>query len=278
MIHKTINDEAIQIVDWTKSNAIISGKGETNAMRVVCSGNQLKLWVNDILLSDITDDSLSGGSFALQAGRSDLDEKSIKVAFGNLIVRNPYQKISQDSEKVIFADKFDDNQNQWDLYEESGASAIIEDGQLVMQVLKNELFWTKPRKDFSDVDVTFDATVLEGADASAAYGVICRNQDKINYYVFIVAADGQYGLYKSFKGDMQEIVGFKNSQSIRTGKASNNVHVICSGDDLQLSVNDESLIQVKDDTYKEGTFMLAAQSFDQEGKPISIAFDNLEIK
>ncbi len=276
MIYKNVNDTAQMIVDLPQSDAIKKGSGVTNTMRVICANNKITLLINDVALADVTDDTFTGGTFALQAGSQDVDKKPLEVAFSNFVMRKPTQSAATSSEKVL-SDKFDDNQNQWELYDESGVSVTIEKGQLVMRILKMELFWTKPSLNLVDFDLSFDATVQEGAAGSAGYGVICRYQDEGNYYVFLIIDNGQYGLLKSVNGKFEDVVAIQKSNVIKSGKATNKVRVVCSGENLQLDVNDQSLIQVKDNTFTKGDFRLVGQSFDKNGKAVKIAFDNLVV-
>jgi len=274
MLFKSIDNEPQVLVDWTSSDAIKQGTGVTNELQVICANGQIKLLVNGVPLAEITDNTYTTGTFALQVNSGDVDSNASGVSFSNLVLRSP-TKMANNSPKSGLTDKFDDNQNKWDLYEESGVKVAIEKSQLVMQIGKMELFWTKPGLDITDLDITFDATVLEGAEGSTGYGAICRFQDKGNYYVFLIIDNGRYGLYKSINGKLEAITAFEESKAINIGKATNSLRVVCSGEDLQLYVNNQPLILVKDNTFSEGVFLLVGQSFDKEGNPITIAFDNL---
>jgi hypothetical protein len=84
---KYVDDEHEEIIDWSESSAINTGTA-SNTVRVVCDGSQLELYVNGETLISIQDESLSGGTFALQAGTFD-EGDAITVAFDNVVISPP---------------------------------------------------------------------------------------------------------------------------------------------------------------------------------------------
>jgi hypothetical protein len=83
-VDRNIEDEWSTVLPWKESNAVNQGVGATNHMRITCSGDQCSLYVNDKHLTDMTDDTLSGGSIGLAAGA--FDETGVIVHFDNLKV------------------------------------------------------------------------------------------------------------------------------------------------------------------------------------------------
>ena len=73
--------------DWQKSDAIMTGPGAINRLRVVASGPAMAFYVNDELLEELQDGRYPAGQLALDAGA--FGNKPTSVAFDNLVVRAP---------------------------------------------------------------------------------------------------------------------------------------------------------------------------------------------
>jgi hypothetical protein len=77
-----------RLVDgWQKSDAIMTGPGAINRLRVVATGPAMAFYVNDALLEEIQDGRYLAGQVALDAGA--FGNQRTFVAFDNLTVRAP---------------------------------------------------------------------------------------------------------------------------------------------------------------------------------------------
>jgi hypothetical protein len=281
-IDKRVNGgDAVSIVDWTHSSAIKAGIGVTNKIRAICNDSHITLYANDALLADVIDSSLSGGSFQLMAGgygNSKSDKNPVGVNFSNLTVRKTLAW--EHPTENMLTDTFDDNKNDWDIFKEDKASVQIENGQLVMKVNEAESsYLTYSGLSLSDVDMTFDATIQEGTPANSAYGAACRRTNTDNRYMFDISGDGSYTLNKRIDGNLETIIDWSSSNAIKTGAGeTNRVHIICSGENLELYVNDQLLVSAQDTSITGGTFTLQAGRFKVDTEPVTVAFDNLEAK
>jgi hypothetical protein len=280
-LDKRVSGEHVLLADWTFSSAIQSGVGAVNALRFVCSEGRLTLYVNDTLLADVADSSLSGGSFAFVAGNyknKKEDTHPIGVNFSNLVVRKPV--VGQTPTGSLLSDTFDDNAKGWGVFDDLGkASAQVENGQMVMKIIEPESTYSVfPGVVLSDVDLSFDAVVQEGTPANASFGVTCRRVDADNRYLFDVSNDGHYTLNKSVKGQFSKIVDWAVSNAIKTNVGDvNHVRVVCSGKNLELYVNDQMLISSQDTDLTAGGFSLQSGRFKVDDKPVTVAFDNVEV-
>jgi len=77
--------EFSSLVSWEASAAINQGLGAINRLKMVCEGNRLSLYVNDVYLAAVTDDTFVSGSIGLAVGT--FDEAGVVVHFDNLTVR-----------------------------------------------------------------------------------------------------------------------------------------------------------------------------------------------
>jgi hypothetical protein len=76
--------EWTSLVDWVESDAIQQGLAATNRLKVICQESQFRLYVNDVLLGEVTDSSLGLGSVGLAAGT--FDEPGVVIHFDDLSV------------------------------------------------------------------------------------------------------------------------------------------------------------------------------------------------
>jgi hypothetical protein len=72
------------LIDWTDSPAI-KGQGKVNHLRVETEGDRIRLFVNDTLLDEISDDSFRKGQVALAVNT--FNKGGATFTFDNLIVR-----------------------------------------------------------------------------------------------------------------------------------------------------------------------------------------------
>lgn len=78
--------------EWTRSSAINVGRNVENHLTIICNGNNLSFSVNDVLLTQITDNNLVNGNVELYASNNSFS--NVKVEFDNLIVTKPSASIS----------------------------------------------------------------------------------------------------------------------------------------------------------------------------------------
>ena len=73
--------------DWRSTVAINKGRGSTNTLKVVADGSKIAVYVNDVMLEAVTDDTYRSGKIALSAGT--FDGAGTQVSFDNLSVYPP---------------------------------------------------------------------------------------------------------------------------------------------------------------------------------------------
>jgi hypothetical protein len=72
----------VSLEGWEASDAVETGLGVTNHMRIDCSGGQFSFYNNDVHLVDIFDETIARGSIGLAAGT--FDDSGIVIQFDNL--------------------------------------------------------------------------------------------------------------------------------------------------------------------------------------------------
>jgi hypothetical protein len=177
-------------------------------------------------------------------------------------------------ESVLFFDRFDVDHERWNTGEWSDGVGddIIADGFYQMNLhADNQLIWSETFDVGSDNLVMEVDTLLNSGTMENAQGLICRLTDLNNFYLLMIGNDGWYFIDK-YVDDMREtlISGFAPEGVI--SPEFNQIQARCDGTNLSLTVNDELVAEVEDDSHPSGEVGLAMQSYD-EGE-VSISFDN----
>jgi hypothetical protein len=79
-------EEPELLVDWTES-AVINKGAQTNRIKVVALGGNMKYYVNDQFLGEVQDARFSAGAVGFFAGT--LEEGGVQVSFDNLKISQP---------------------------------------------------------------------------------------------------------------------------------------------------------------------------------------------
>jgi S1-C subfamily serine protease len=267
-IYRYVGGDYASLVSWTPSDAIAT-ETSSNRLRAECVGNRLRLSVNDAIVADVTDDSLSGGTLALIV--ESFDEGGVAVAFDNAVVAVP----ATAGGNVLFADDFSSPDSGWDRASDEDSSTDYEDGRYVIGITTTDLFaWANPGLAFGDAVIDVDATQIDGPDNND-FGVICRYQDVDNYHRILISSDGYYAVFRRVDDESTPLIDWTRSSAIKQGAALNHLTVTCAGNRIALSVNGQFVAETFDDTFSDGDIGLTAGAFDEAG--VQIAFDNLVV-
>jgi hypothetical protein len=184
----------------------------------------------------------------------------------------------QEPGSVLFADDFSDPPSGWGTWNRGGALVEYRDGGLRILVDETQAdFWSVAGQKFSDVQVEVDALLLAGP-ADNDYGIICRYQDRDNFYMLVISSDGYYGAAKR-KGGQYSMIGtdqLQYSDAIAQGQAANHLRADCAGDRLRLYANGRQLLEVRDADFNAGDVGLIAGAYAAKG--VDVWFDNFVVK
>ncbi|HEX7976864.1 MAG TPA: hypothetical protein VF498_20825 [Anaerolineales bacterium] len=174
---------------------------------------------------------------------------------------------------VLFQDNFSNPSSGWDRVKAVEGETNYAQGAYRIQVFQpKQSVWANPGLNFTDVRIEVDAVKSSGPDNNSL-GVICRANDKNNFYFFIISSDGYYGIGK-FNGQDQALLGSKAmlpSEKILKGEASNHLRADCVGSQLTLYVNGEKIGEAQDSQLSSGDVGLIAGAFDTAGTDISFS-------
>lgn len=178
---------------------------------------------------------------------------------------------------LLFQDNFTDPSSGWDrVRTEEGMTDYDVDKYRIVVNARNADYWANPGLDFGDAVITVETLKLSGPDDNN-YGVLCRYQDRDNFYFFVISSDGYYGIGKVENGKQQllEPEQMYPSDAILQGNQYNNLRVVCSGSQLVLTVNGELVAETEDHAFQRGDIGLMVGSFDQPG--VDVLFDHFTV-
>lgn len=182
------------------------------------------------------------------------------------------------AEEVLFFDDFSNPPSGWGLQnrEDAQVDYFAESLRFLVKQPQNDL-WSVTGENFQDISVTVDAIKFAGPDNND-FGVICRYQDRKNFYMLVISSDGYYGIVQ-IKDGQYGMIGsteLQYSEAIHKGQAVNHLRADCVGDALRLYVNDQMLIEARNADFLGGDVGLVAGAYQEEG--VEILFDNFMVK
>ncbi len=185
---------------------------------------------------------------------------------------------SDTSSKVLFSDDFSNPNSGWPSSDEDGDFLGYADGSYRIFVSDTELllFATSADSFQSDIHIEIDATKVGGPDDNY-FGLICRYQDRDNFYFFLLSSDGYAGIGMYLNDEIQFLSGeqFNQTEAINQGNATNRISADCIGDQLTLYANGEQVATATDSTFSSGYVGVIARANADPG--VDILFDNISV-
>ena len=176
---------------------------------------------------------------------------------------------------VLFTDDFSNPKSGWDTWNETTGSLVAYTaGGLRILVQEQQFdYWSRPGKRFADVSLEVDAIKLDGPDDND-YGLVCRYQNRDNFYALLISSDGYAGILK-VKDSTYSMIHAEQmefSTAIYKGGASNHLQGFCLGPTLALFVNGKKAVFAVDLDFSAGEVGLIAGTNTTPG--VDILFDN----
>ncbi len=192
-------------------------------------------------------------------------------------------KISQDllpgteSGQVLFEDDFTDHTTGWEVvnnaYELKGYSS---GGYMIAVNQSESRAISTTNLNYSNTIINVTAQKITGA-RDIQFGLVCRVQDKFNFYAFVISADGYAGIVRVVDGT-KELIGssqFFRAEGILMDDGINELSVSCVDDNFQLDVNGETIVNAKDSTISNGDVGLFVETF--EAADAAVVFNDFVI-
>lgn len=177
-----------------------------------------------------------------------------------------------ESGSVLFSDAFTPGQSDWSTTTNENGSRTYKDGQYQIEVLRDNYYL------WSSYDFGYDGNMIIEVEARVVkstgesdYGILCRYQDKDNFYAFEISEDGYYTIWEAVNGEYYTLLDWTYSGMDFSDWTK--ITASCVGDQLILAVNGTAMAQVTDDSHAYGSIGLIAGTWDEPG--LVVAFDNL---
>lgn len=179
---------------------------------------------------------------------------------------------------VLYEDDFSNPPTGWGTWNRGGASVEYHNSGLRILISEKQFdFWSVAGQKFADATIEVDAAKIGGPDDND-FGIICRYQDKDNFYMLVTSSDGYYGIAK-MKAGQYSMIGadqLQYSSAIVQGQAVNRVRADCIGNALTLYANGQKLMTAQDSDFLSGDVGVLAGAYDTQG--VEILFDNFVVK
>lgn len=176
--------------------------------------------------------------------------------------------------EVLLQDDFSDDSTGWEIvnnvYELKGYSS---EGYLISVNNKGGRSISTTGLQYNDTKIQVETRKLTGSNDSYL-GIVCRYQDKQNYYRFFVTPDGYTGIVKVVNGEISTLPNGKMNYNhdVKQNDAANLLEVFCVGSQLSLVVNGKLAVTAEDDQLTKGdTGIFAETGTDGSG---SFIFNN----
>ncbi len=171
---------------------------------------------------------------------------------------------------ILFMDDFSNPNSGWTTWSQNGSLVAYQGGGLRFFINQPHFdFWSRPGKQYNNARIEVDTLKLDGPDNND-FGIICRFQDRSNYYAFLISSDGYYGILKVKNSAYQMLSEntMKFDPSIKKGKLLNHLRADCVGQKLTFYANGQKLVEVNDSDFSTGEVGLVAGAYDQAGVDI----------
>jgi len=176
---------------------------------------------------------------------------------------------------VIYEDDFSDLNSGWTQKGDSNFSRGYVDGEYHIEVFaKDRLAWATTEVSSVDTIVDVDAHVIKSA-SDGDYGVVCRYQDKGNFYGLEIAENGYFAIWKYVNGEYSALLDWQSSNFITQSGEDQHFTAGCIGDTLTLAINGELLAEVHDSDLTSGEVGMVVGTYANPG--IRVGFDNFRV-
>ncbi len=190
---------------------------------------------------------------------------------------NPWSTPEPGANDTIFVDDFSPPNSAWVRFDTPESAVYALEGELYLEDRGKGVGVYTPlgSRSYADVTVAVQLRHVQGS-VNNWMGIICRQQDEDNYYLFAVSADGFYLILKSEEGITVPIVGPESNPLIQEGKADNYLQVRCRDDRLTLWINETLVVSRVDDAFDSGGVALYADAV-EPGEIATVAFDEFKL-
>lgn len=180
-----------------------------------------------------------------------------------------------DQGSVLYEDDFSNPNSGWPEDADNEIVVGYENGEYHMEVIISNTFsWVTLDDSYTDTIVDMDAHVVKSS-GDGDFGVVCRYQDRDNFYGIEVSEDDYIAIWKYMGGEYYGLIDWQHSSYVSKIEGSMHITAACVGDTLSLAVNGELLAEARDSDFATGEVGIIAGTYENPG--IVVGFDNFKI-
>lgn len=177
--------------------------------------------------------------------------------------------------EVYYEDDFEDKSTGWPTeFDSTGGYAYIDGEYQITVTVPNQVMWVSFNEDFEDTESTIDARPVKSSE-DGSFGILCRYQDKDNFYGLEVSEDGYYSIWRRQNNEYIFLTYWEYSELIPLHEPMT-ITGSCIGDTLTLAVNGLKLAETTDSSFQGGDLGFFASTY--ENGNLVAGFDNYSVR
>ena len=182
---------------------------------------------------------------------------------------------------IVFFDTFNTNTSNWPTGAEDGdlstVTLQVDARYSIKAIAKNNfIYWVRPEIPIvTDFRLEVEAAQLSGAD-DGQVGLLFRQEDDNNYYIFRITNDQYYSLSRSTSDGWETVIAWTNSPVIQSSKI-NHLTVIVQDSLFILLINHQVVQEIKDANLVSGQCGLVIGLFTTDDEAV-FEFDNFTLR
>ena len=177
--------------------------------------------------------------------------------------------------ELALHDTFDSG-DAWRSYDGSNVFLGARDGAFLIDIFGRQYVWTQTDAPLDDVVI--EAVFLQiSSDDHNAFGLACRLDpgNSGRGYYFLISGDGYASIRWSNGRSLEQVAPARPAAPIKRGGARNRLRAVCLGDYLALWVNEQFVMEARDQRASAGVIgMVGVMNY--QGRRLTLTIDDLK--
>jgi len=146
--------------------------------------------------------------------------------------------VPADAGELVYATTFNAIVSDWEQDQGQLSSQVVDNALRLNVDLQNDGLYSAVEHHFSEFDMRVDTRAVAGNEDNG-YGVVFRQQDRENYYMFHISSNGFYRVTRVVDGATRTLSTWVPSPLINQGfDVINQIRVVGDEDQFQFFIND----------------------------------------
>ncbi|PWG04373.1 caspase family protein [Polaribacter aquimarinus] len=225
-VSKNIGGSFSNIKAWTKSSKIKTGNYGVNELKITKKSNTITFYINGSSVHSMSHDSFVGRQMGIMLYRNQkISVDYIKAVQKSSNNNNNNNNNNSYKTKTIVYDSFYSNRNNWAISNGEKASLEIKNSKYYFQYTGDKGWTTTKGFNFDtsrDFKVEASFQKVSGVKNNG-FGLVFGRKDGSNQHQFLINALGSYSIDKYEDGNLNTLVNWTKSSSIKKENYSTNI-------------------------------------------------------